>query len=438
MQPENKNTEYKREYTDEIKKTVIAFANTTGGIIKIGVNDDLSINGIIDIDDTILKCTNMIRDTIKPDITMFVDYQVMKIGKKSILSIEIQSGTMRPYYIASKGIRPEGVFVRQGASSVPASESLILKMIKETSGDDYETLRSINQNLTFNYCKEEFEQANLKFQKEQMISLKILGIDGLYSNLALLLSDQCTLTTKVAVFEGTSKEFFKDRDEFTGSLFKQLYLTFDFIERYNRNRSEIHGLKRVDNFDYPQIAIREALLNALVHRDYSFSSSTLISIFSNRIEIVTVGGLLRGITKSDMLLGVSILRNKNLANIFYRLKLIEAYGTGVLKILESYEKYPTLEPLIEISDNAFKITLFNTNEYTNNNFIDSNTYHTTHDEQKIINYIQEHQNVIRKEIEETFNISKTMAARHLKSLINKNIITKNGSGKNISYCLNKR
>ncbi len=137
-------------------------------------------------------------------------------------------------------------------------------------------------------------------------------------------------------------------------LFKQLFDTFEFIERNNRNRAEINGLKRVDNFDYPKIAIREALLNVLVHRDYSFSSSTLISIFSNRIEIVTVGGLLRGITKEDMLLGVSILRNKNLANVFYRLKLIEAYGTGVLKILESYDEYSTIEPLIETSDNALK------------------------------------------------------------------------------------
>ncbi len=432
MQLENQNREYKREYTDDIKKTVIAFANTTGGQIHIGISDDLSVVGINDADSVLLKCANMIRDAIKPDITMFIDYKVEVIDNKSTVIIDVQRGTMRPYYIGSKGVRPEGVFIRQGASSVPASESSIINMIKETSGDDYEEMRSMNQELTFNYCKKEFNQANLKFQKEQMISLNILGIDGLYSNLALLLSDQCVHTIKAAVFEGETKAIFKDRTEFSGSLFKQLYDAFEFIERNNRNRAEINGLKRVDNFDYPKIAIREALLNALVHRDYSFSSSTLISIFSNRIEIVTIGGLLRGITKEDMLLGVSILRNKNLANVFYRLKLIEAYGTGVLKILESYDEYSTIEPLIETSDNAFKITLFNTNEITETK-VKSNNIDIKDDEQKIIRYIEKHKTIARKDVEKLLGVSKSMAIRHLKILVDKDMIIKNGSGNSVAY-----
>lgn len=432
MQLENQSVEYKREYTDEIKKTVIAFANTTGGKIYIGISNDLSVLGVDDVDNVFLKCTNMIRDTIKPDITMFIDYQVETIENKNIVVIAVQRGTMRPYYIGSKGIRPEGIFIRQGASSVPASETLIIKMIKETSSDEYEELRSINQDLTFDFCKKEFDQANLKFLKEQMISLNLLGIDGLYSNLALLLSDQCVHTIKAAVFEGESKAIFKDRIEFTGSLFKQLYDAFEFIGKHNRNRAEIHGLKRVDNYDYPQIAIREALLNALVHRDYSFSSSTLISIFDNRIEIVTVGGLLRGITKDDMLLGVSILRNKNLANVFYRLKLIEAYGTGILKIMESYDEYTNLEPSIKTSDNAFKITLFNTNEITERKVINDNVL-LKKEEHEIIAFIEKRENIVRKDVEELLGISKTMANKYLKGLLDKNLITKIGSGKFIVY-----
>ncbi len=112
--------------------------------------------------------------------------------------------------------------------------------------------------------------------------------------------------------------------------------------------------------DYPPESIREALLNAIVHRDYSFSESTLISIFEDRIEFVTIGGLVKGIVLDDVMLGVSVLRNQNLANIFYRLRLIEAYGTGILKINECYNDY-AVKPMIETTCNAFKITLPNTN-----------------------------------------------------------------------------
>lgn len=135
---------------------------------------------------------------------------------------------------------------------------------------------------------------------------------------------------------------------------------FNYIDCYNRTRAEFSGLDRLDMRDYPPEAIREALLNAIVHRDYSFSGATLISIFEDRIEFVTIGGLVKGITLDDVKLGISVLRNQHLANIFYRLRLIEAYGTGILKINECYDDYD-VKPLIETTGNAFKITLPNTN-----------------------------------------------------------------------------
>ena len=101
-----------------------------------------------------------------------------------------------------KAIRPEGVYVRQGASSVPATETAILKMIKETDGENYEEIRSLNQELTFDALKKEFKDANVKLEKIQMKTLHIVGEDGLYSNLGLLVSEQCVHTVKLAVFEG--------------------------------------------------------------------------------------------------------------------------------------------------------------------------------------------------------------------------------------------
>lgn len=368
---ENKTTEFKREYVENIKNTIVAFANCDGGTLYIGIDDDGTVYGVDDVDDTMLRVTNAIRDAVRPDLTMFVECRNDVIDEKSIVCVTVQCGTARPYYLRGKGIRPEGVYVRQGASTVPATDATILNMIKETCGDSYEEARSLNQNLTFHKAGDFFKKRKVEFEKPQMRTLHLIGEDDMYTNLAFLLSEQCTHTIKLAVFEGSKKSVFKDRRELSGSLLEQLEEAFTFIDRYNRTRAEFFGLDRFDMRDYPPEAIREALLNAIVHRDYSFSSSALISIFEDRIEFVTIGGLVKGITLEDVRLGVSVLRNQYLANIFYRLRLIEAYGTGILKINECYEDQ-VVKPVIETTDHAFKITLPNTN------------FHT--EEQKVVNH----------------------------------------------------
>lgn len=182
-------------------------------------------------------------------------------------------------------MRPEGVYVRQGASSVPATESAIRKMIMETDGDVYEDMHSLNQDLTFETAEKEFSKRNVPFGINQFKSLKILNSEGIYSNLGLLLSDQCAHTIKAVVFEGKTKAVFRDRREFGGSLLKQLNDVYAYIEQYNRTKAEFSGLYRIDHRDYPEEALREALLNSLVHRDYSFSGSTLVSIFDDESNL---------------------------------------------------------------------------------------------------------------------------------------------------------
>lgn len=425
---ESVNVEFKRVYVDDIKKTAVAFANTNGGRIYIGINDDGTVEGVTDTDDTMLKCTNALRDSIKPDIMLFSVCTLECIDGKNIVVLEIQKGTASPYYIASKGIRPEGVFVRQGASTVPATETAILKMIKETDGNSYENVRSLNQNLSFSEAQKEFQKAKIPFGTPQKISLGIVNTDGIYSNLGLLISDQCVHTIKIAVFEGTKKAVFKDRYEFTGSLLKQLNDAYEMLDRYNRTRAEFDGLYRMDMRDYPVEAIREALLNALVHRDYSFSASTLISIFDDRIELLSLGGLVKGITYEDIMLGASVLRNKNLANLFYRLKLIEAYGTGIQKILNSYGDY-TAKPKIEISDNAFKVTLPNTNAAAEKEAEGA----LTEKERECIQLFKAEKRLSRRHVEEALGISQPFAVKLLNSLTQKNFIKRLGKGKNIQY-----
>jgi len=428
---EGQTIELKREYTDDIKKSVVAFANTNDGAIYLGIEDSGNIVGVSDGDGTMLKVSNTIRDSIKPDVTMFVSYERQELAGKIVIKVLIQKGASSPYYIAGKGIRPEGVYVRQGASSVPASETLILRMIKETDGEKYEEMRSLIQELTFAEAEKEFKLRKIPLGLSQQKSLKLTHGDGIYSNLGLLLSDQCKHTIKAAVFAGIDKTTFKDRREFGGSLLKQLNDVYEYIDLHNLTRSEFTGLHRNDKRDYPLEAIREALLNTLVHRDYSFSGSTLISIFNDRLEFVSIGGLVKGISYSDIMLGVSITRNENLANIFYRLTLVEAYGIGMQKILRSYADHPS-KPIVEVSDNAFKITLPNTNAEVPES---ARQQEFSKREQEILDLFKDKGVVVRREVELEMSISQQMAVRLLKQLVDKKAIKVQGAGKNTSYIL---
>lgn len=443
MFTENKTTEFKREYIDDIKNTIVAFANCDGGTLYIGVNDDGTVRGVDNIDDTMLRITNAVRNAVRPDITMFVECHNDVMDDKPIVYVTVQRGTARPYYLQGKGIRPEGVYVRQGASTVPATETAILNMIKETSGDSYETARSLNQHLTFNKAADFFKKRKVGFGKTQMRTLHLIGEDDMYTNLAFLLSDQCTHMIKLAVFEGSRKTIFKDRRELSGSLLEQSEEAFDYIDRYNRTRAEFAGLDRLDMRDYPPEAVREALLNAIVHRDYSFSSATLISIFEDRIEFVTVGGLVKGITLDDVKLGVSVLRNQHLANIFYRLRLIEAYGTGIFKINECYDDY-TVKPMIETTNNAFKITLPNTNFHAEEKDRDTpktNGFTSATKKEERVNAVlklcRSKGSVVRSDVEIALGVSQSTAILLLRELTDEGILIKKGKTKNLRYYENK-
>ena len=316
------------------------------------------------------------------------------------------------------------------SKTVSVFADTILRMINEKDGEKYEDVHAHNQELAFVETAKEFKMRHVPFSTGQQKTLGLMNADGVYTNLGLLLSDRCVHTVKLAVFDGTAKNVFKDRREFSGSLLKQLNDVFEFIDRYNCNRSEIKGLYRIDKRDYPVEAVREALLNAFVHRDYSYSDSALISIFDDRIEFLSIGGLVRGITFDDLMLGISVARNRNLANLFYRLTLIEAYGTGMPKIMRSYESF-TVKPRIEITGNAFKITLPNVNEVSEKAFLNEN-------ERVVVSLFKDRDYIVRKEIETALSVSQTMAVRLLKGLLDKNEIMALGSGKNTRYVLNKK
>jgi len=421
---ESETVELKRQVTSDIKYAVTAFANSGGGTVYIGVSDNGDVIGLKNAQDDLLSVDNALRDGIKPDVTMFTQSRIETVDGKDIIVIDVQSGVNRPYYVAGKGMRPEGVYIRRNAASIPATDTAIRKMIRETDGGSYEKLRSVEQNLTFMSAEAEFAKRNVSFGAAQMTTMGISTSDGIYTNLGLLLSEQCVHTIKAAVFQDNTQQIFKDRREFEGSLFRQLNDAYDYLDLHNQTQATFDKLLRLDRRCYPETALREALLNAVIHREYATSGSVFLKIYSDRVEFISPGGLVFGIEIDDIMSGYSVCRNVNLAAVFYRLQLIEAYGTGILKIFGAYKSAPK-QPKIDITPNVFKLTLPNMNAVT------ARASHTPRD--LILRYVREHGSINRKQSEELLGVSQTAAGVILKKMVDSGELSKIGNTRQVRY-----
>ena len=435
MQYESERIEYKSQMIEDLYREVIAFANINGGVIYIGIDDQGNLTGIDNVDETYTRITNGIRDAIAPDVTMFVRY-ILQDNK--VIQIEVGEGSYKPYYLKSKGMKPNGVYVRHGASSVQASPDQIRKMIKESDGDNFEASRCMEQELTFHAAETAFKQYGVEFSVEKYRALGITKND-VFTNLALLLSDQCHHTIKVAVFKDEFCTEFRDSKEFGGSVFKQFEDVVNYLALCNKTVSTIKGLVRTDKQDYPEEVIREALLNALVHRDYSFSGSIIINVNDSKMEFISLGGLLPGLSTEDIRIGISQPRNKKLAEVFHRLRLIESYGTGIRRIFKLYENCP-VQPSIEATTNAFRIVLPNMNATDTANedtpaTTGKSTAAITPQVKTVMDYLAKYDEMTDEDLQELLNIKKTRAYQLARQMHENELIDIIGRGASKKYKL---
>ena len=435
MQYESERIEYKSQMIEDLYREVIAFANSNGGVIYIGIDDQGNLTGIDNVDETYTRITNGIRDAIAPDVTMFVRYIIQD---NKVIQIEVGEGSYKPYYLKSKGMKPNGVYVRHGASSVQASPDQIRKMIKESDGDNFEASRCMEQELTFHAAETAFKQYGVEFSVEKYRALGITKND-VFTNLALLLSDQCHHTIKVAVFKDEFCTEFRDSKEFGGSVFKQFEDVVNYLALCNKTVSTIKGLVRTDKQDYPEEVIREALLNALVHRDYSFSGSIIINVNDSKMEFISLGGLLPGLSTEDIRIGISQPRNKKLAEVFHRLRLIESYGTGIRRIFKLYENCP-VQPSIEATTNAFRIVLPNMNAADTANedtpaTTGKSTAAITPQVKTVMDYLAKYDEMTDEDLQELLNIKKTRAYQLARQMHENELIDIIGRGASKKYKL---
>lgn len=426
---ESPQLELKEQINAEFKKEIIAFANTDGGEIYVGIARDGSITGIADPESEMEKIGNMIRDGIKPDLTAYTSIERVEDDGKALIRVSVSRGLKRPYHLTDKGLKPTGVFVRHGVSSVPATDEAIRQMLRESDGTTFDKMRSINQELTFDYAEKTFQTSQVAFDAVHKRTLGLIDVDGYYTNAALLLSDQCGHIIRCAVYEGTGKNKFKTRKEFSGSILKQMDDAYSFLSLNNNLRATFDGLRRIDHADYPEEAMREALVNAVVHRDYDYSGSIIINIYDDRMEFISLGGLVKGLTLADIRGGVSQPRNAVIANVFYRLELIESYGTGIQKILESYAGCG-IEPKFAPAPASFVVTLPN-----------RNTAETTASdpglsrEENILRLMAKQGAVTRKDVEQLLGCSSFPANKALAALVEQGKIVKTGAARGTKYVL---
>lgn len=398
--------------------------NTKGGRVYIGINDDGSVCGVDNPKEIIEKISNMISDSIEPSSSFVTSFTVIKEKEnKNVIKIEIVKGSNPPYYIKSKGVNEKGVYVRVGSTSRPSSIEDIKNMIIESKNITFESNVSINQNLTFEYFKSVLERQNIEFTENLEHTLGLRNDEDKYTNLGLILSDNSPYIIKLALYNDTSLNSFYDRKEFEGSILKQIDSVLEYFKLINKISGEIIGTERIDKPDYPIESLRESIVNSVIHKDYSINASTLIHVFTDRIQISSIGGIYGGIPLNTILKGgISITRNPKLQTILLRLKKVESLGTGISRIMKAYEEN-VIKPNIEVTDSSFTIVI-------------PKLSYNTKEEQIVINYLNEHGSITREEFEKLFGISKTNAVVKIRKMIKEGIISTKGNGRNIKYVRN--
>lgn len=222
MYIKNQKTELKVELTKDIKKEIVAFANTNDGTIYIGIDDSGNVIGLKNADKDLESLSEMIREGIKSDLTLYTKIYIERIEDKDIIIVKVSEAPNKPYYLSDKGLKSSGVYLRHGNASVQASEEVIKKMLIESNSNSFENNVSSVQDLHFEYLKNIFKNHNIEINDNKFKALNIINLNNKYTNLGLLLSDECPYSIKCAIFDGNSKLKFKDIKEFTDNFSKQL------------------------------------------------------------------------------------------------------------------------------------------------------------------------------------------------------------------------
>ena len=412
---ESRELELKSTITNTFLKIVSAFSNYNSGKIIFGVDDNGKIIGLENIEELCLDLENKINDNISPK----PDFRFIKDTKKNIITLIVEEGFNKPYLYKGKAYK------RNDTSTVEVDRIEFNRLTLLGLNQYYEELKAKKQNLKFEVLTKELEEKlSLKnFSKDVLKTLNLYDDKIGYNNAAELFADSNTFSgIDIAKF-GKNIDEILDRNLFVNiSIISQFQKTLEVFNRYYKYE-QILGSERIEKELIPEKAFRETIANALIHRTLDVNSNIRISMYEDKIEVSSPGGLPSGISEKEYLNGqISQLRNPILANIFFRLKYIEMFGTGIRRINESYKDY-AVKPAFEIFENSIKITL---------PIITTKLFLTT-DEKIVMDILEKGTILSSGEILQMTEFKKDKLNRLLKKLIQKNYIDVIGNGRGTKY-----
>lgn len=412
---ENKRLEYKENMeSGTFLKTISAYANYGGGKIIFGIADDGTVKGISKPEEACLNLENKINDSIKP-----VPEYSIEIGEDSTIILSVCEGPYKPYLYKGKAYK------RYDSAATEVDRLEYGRLILEGQNQSYEELPSSMQELTFDRLEEELKKSLgiTCLNKDILKTLELYSEKRGFNNAAALLADRNQFPGIDMIRFGSSIDEIMDRATFEHmSVLAQLSSCIEMFQTYYQYE-KIEGVERKQIDKIPEKAFREAIANALVHRAWDVRASIKISMFEDRIEISSPGGLPAGIGREEYLNGqISVLRNPILGNVFFRLKYIEKFGTGIMRINRSYSN--ALEkPSYQIFENSIQVVLP----------VIASDEKLSEKDKKILDIIRDKGTVSRSEIEKLAGTGKDSTIRSLNLLLKKHIIEKTGAGRGVKY-----
>ena len=412
---ENKRLEYKENMeSGTFLKTISAYANYGGGKIIFGIADDGTVKGISKPEEACLNLENKINDSIKP-----VPEYSIEIGEDSTIILSVCEGPYKPYLYKGKAYK------RYDSAATEVDRLEYGRLILEGQNQSYEELPSSMQELTFDRLEEELKESLgiTSLNEDILKTLELYSEKRGFNNAAALLADRNQFPGIDMIRFGSSIDEIMDRATFEHmSVLAQLSSCIEMFQTYYQYE-KIEGVERKQIDKIPEKAFREAIANALVHRAWDVRASIKISMFEVRIEISSPGGLPAGIGREEYLNGqISVLRNPILGNVFFRLKYIEKFGTGIMRINRSYSN--ALEkPSYQIFENSIQVVLP----------VIASDEKLSEKDKKILDIIRDKGTVSRSEIEKLAGTGKDSTIRSLNLLLKKHIIEKTGAGRGVKY-----
>ena len=339
---ETNRIEYKREFNKDIdiEKEVIAFLNYhEGGVIYIGIDKTEKVLGLADADGDALKIKDRIKNNVSPSAMGLFDVIIDEKEGKEIIKIIVASGSEKPYFKKKFGMTDRGCYIRVGTAAEPMPQAMIDRLFATRTRNSIGKIRSNRQDLTFEQLRIYYEERQKPLNNQFKRSLELLTEDSAFNYAAYLLADENSVSIKVAKYRGTNRVDLTENNEYGYcSLIKATKNVLDKIELENRTASQITSKERIDKRLWNPIALREAIINAIVHNDFTREVPPKFEIFTDRIEITSAGILPEGLSEEEFFDGVSIPRNRELMRVYRDLELVEQLGSGVPRILESYGK----------------------------------------------------------------------------------------------------